>query len=53
VKLESSALIADQERLDALKPHSWGVICDDDCILFSQGDRPIGIYVFCFPEPRR
>jgi CRP-like cAMP-binding protein len=45
VKLDSSAFVADQELLDAIEKRSSSVVCDQDRILFRQGDEPTGLYV--------
>lgn len=45
MKLDPSAFVADQELLDALEKRSTSVVCDQDRILFRQGDQPTGLYV--------
>jgi len=45
LKLDSSAFIADKELLDALENRSTRVVCDQDRVLFRQGDAPTGLYI--------
>lgn len=45
MKLDPSAFVADQDLLDALEKHSTTVVCDQDRVLFRQGDEPAGLYV--------
>jgi CRP-like cAMP-binding protein len=45
VKLESSAFVADRELIEALEQHSTTIICDEDRLLFNQGDDPSGLYI--------
>ncbi len=45
MKLDSSAFVADQELIRALKGRSTPVDCDQDRELFSQGDAPTGVYI--------
>ncbi len=45
MKLDPSAFVADQELLDALEKRSTPVVCDEDRVLFRQGDEPTGLYV--------
>ncbi len=45
MNLDPSAFVADKELLDALKQRSTRVICDEDRVLFRQGDTPAGLYV--------
>jgi CRP-like cAMP-binding protein len=45
VKLDSSAFVADPELLAALEAHSRTIVCDDDRILFLQGESPDGLYI--------
>lgn len=47
MKMDAKAFVADQELVDALKKHATPVACDDDCVLFNQGDAPNGMYIFC------
>ena len=45
MNLDPSAFVADKELLDALEQRSTRVICDEDRVLFRQGDTPTGLYV--------
>jgi CRP-like cAMP-binding protein len=45
LKLDPSAFVADQELLDALEKRSTSVVCDQDRILFRQGEESTGLYV--------
>ncbi len=45
MKLDPSAFVADKELLDALEKRSTLIVCDEDRILFNQGDLPSGLYV--------
>ena len=45
VKLDSSAFLADQELIEALEKRSVPVVCDEDRVLFKQGDAPSGLYI--------
>jgi CRP/FNR family transcriptional regulator, cyclic AMP receptor protein len=45
LKLDPSAFVADKELLDALEQKSTRVVCDQDRILFRQGDTPSGLYI--------
>jgi CRP-like cAMP-binding protein len=47
MKMDPKAFVADQELIDALKKHASPVACDEDRVLFSQGDAPDGLYIFC------
>jgi CRP-like cAMP-binding protein len=46
MKLDSKAFVADEELLEALRGHSEPVVCDEDRMLFKQGDAPHGLYLF-------
>lgn len=46
MKLDAAAFVADQELVEALRKHSSPVECDEDRVLFSQGDAPTGLYIF-------
>lgn len=46
MKLDAAAFVADQELVAALRRHSSPVACDEDCVLFSQGDAPTGLFIF-------
>ncbi len=45
MNLDPSAFLADKELLDALEQRSTRVVCDEDRVLFRQGDTPAGLYV--------
>lgn len=45
MNLDPSAFVADKELLDALERRSTRVICEEDRVLFRQGDTPAGLYV--------
>ncbi len=47
MKLDPKAFVADQELVEALKKHATPVACDEDRVLFNQGDAPDGLYIFC------
>ena len=46
MKMDAAAFVADQELVEALKKHSTSVACDEDRVLFNQGDSPDGLYIF-------
>jgi CRP-like cAMP-binding protein len=46
MKMDASAFVADPELLEALKGHASPVICEEDRVLFNQGDSPDGLYIF-------
>jgi CRP-like cAMP-binding protein len=45
LKLDSSAFIADPELLAALEKRATAIVCDEDRVLFQQGEVPSGLYV--------
>lgn len=45
VKLDPSAFVAGKELLDALETRSIVMVCDEDRVLFDQGDLPGGLYI--------
>jgi CRP-like cAMP-binding protein len=45
VQLDPSAFLADPELLQALEKHSIPLSCDDDRVLFNQGDSSTGMYI--------
>ena len=45
MNLDSSAFVADQELIDALRRRAQAVDCDQDRELFHQGDDPVGLYI--------
>lgn len=45
MKLDPSAFLADQELFKALEERSTRVVCDEDRILFQQGDASNSLYI--------
>src|ERR1700692_3750551 len=45
MNLDSSAFVADQELIQALRVRARALDCDHDRILFLQGDGPVGLYI--------
>jgi CRP-like cAMP-binding protein len=45
MNLDSSAFVADQELIQALRACAKAVDCEHDRILFLQGDGPVGLYI--------
>ncbi len=45
VKIDSSAFIADQELIQALEKRSTPIACEEDRILFRQGELPEGLFI--------
>jgi CRP-like cAMP-binding protein len=45
MNLDSSAFVADQELIQALRERARGVDCSYDRVLFHQGDEPTGLYL--------
>ena len=45
MKLDSAAFIADRELVEALEKQSTRVICQQDRVLFTQGESPKGLYI--------
>ena len=50
MKMDAAAFVADQELIEALKKHTTPVDCEEDCLLFRQGDPPEALYIFCGGE---
>jgi len=46
MKMDATAFVADPELVEALRKHSEPVACDEDRVLFRQGDAPRGLYIF-------
>ena len=46
MKLDAAAFVADPELIEALRQHSTPVSCDEDRMLFNQGDSPEGLFIF-------
>ncbi|HEY1896453.1 MAG TPA: cyclic nucleotide-binding domain-containing protein [Terracidiphilus sp.] len=47
MKMDANAFVADPELIEALKKHATRVECEEDRLLFKQGDAPEGLYLFC------
>jgi CRP-like cAMP-binding protein len=45
VKLDPSAFLADAELIVALENRSTAISCGEDCVLFKQGEIPVGLYI--------
>jgi CRP/FNR family transcriptional regulator, cyclic AMP receptor protein len=45
LNLDSSAFVADQELIEALEKRSAPVICEEDRVLFLQGEPPTGLFL--------
>lgn len=45
VKLDPAAFVADRELIDALEKRSTTLNCEEDSVLFTQGDEPHGLYI--------
>jgi CRP-like cAMP-binding protein len=45
VKLDSSAFVADRELIEALEKQSTRIVCEEDRVLFAQGESPKGLYI--------
>ena len=50
MNMDAAAFVADQELIEALKKHATRVECDEDRLLFQQGEPPEGLYIFCGGE---
>ncbi len=50
MQLDSSAFLADSELIQALEKRSTPLECDEDRVLFRQGDPPAGLYVLSHGE---
>ncbi len=50
MNFDSSAFVADQELVRALRERAKVVDCKQDRILFRQGDHPTGLYIVCGGE---
>jgi CRP-like cAMP-binding protein len=48
--MDANAFVADPELIEALKKHATRVECEEDRLLFKQGDAPGGLYIFCGGE---
>ncbi len=47
MKMDAAAFVADQGLIETLKKHATPVACEDDRVLFKQGDKPAGLFIFC------
>lgn len=47
MKMDATAFVAERDLIDALKKHAAPVVCNEDRMLFNQGDAPEGLYIFC------
>lgn len=45
MKLDPTAFFADRELLDALETRSSLIVCEENRVLFQQGDPPTGLYI--------
>jgi CRP-like cAMP-binding protein len=45
VKLDTLAFLADRDLIQVLEKRSVPVVCDQDRVLFSQGEAPDGLYI--------
>lgn len=45
MKLDPSAFVAAPELIEALEPRCIPISCDEDRVLFHQGDAPTGLYI--------
>jgi CRP-like cAMP-binding protein len=50
MKMDATAFVADRELIEALKRYATRVDCEEDRVLFKQGDAPSGLYIFCGGE---
>lgn len=46
MKMDAAAFVADPELIHALGTHCQPVDCDQDRVLFRQGETPRGLYIF-------
>lgn len=45
MKFDSSAFVADPELIGALETRATKIVCEEDRILFTQGESPTGLFV--------
>ena len=45
MQLDPSAFLADPELIKALDKRATRFICDEDRVLFHQGDQPVGLFI--------
>jgi CRP-like cAMP-binding protein len=50
MKMDAAAFVADPELIEALKKNATRVDCEEDRLLFKQGDAPGGLYIYCGGE---
>jgi CRP/FNR family transcriptional regulator, cyclic AMP receptor protein len=50
MKMDATAFVAEPELIEALKKYTTRVECEEDRLLFKQGDAPDGLYIFCGGE---
>jgi CRP-like cAMP-binding protein len=46
MKMDAAAFVADTELIDALGEHCERIDCNQDRVLFHQGEAPRGLYIF-------
>ena len=46
MKMDATAFVAEKDLVEALKSHSTPVLCEEDRVLFNQGDSPEGLFIF-------
>ena len=52
MKLDSAAFVAEKELINALKKRSTPINCEQDVLLFNQGDEATGLYILHNGEVR-
>jgi CRP-like cAMP-binding protein len=52
MKMDAKAFVADLPLVETLKKHAIPLACDEDRVLFNQGDTPDGLHIFCKGEVR-
>lgn len=45
MQLDPSAFLADSELIQTLEKHAAPVACNEDRVLFNQGDQAVGLYI--------
>ena len=45
MRLDPAAFVADPELIQGLEKHSANIFCGDECVLFRQGEAPVGLYI--------
>lgn len=46
MKMDPAAFVAEPELIEALRQHAEVIECNEDRVLFKQGDAPAGLYIF-------